>query len=344
MAVTKKKKLTLEQVIAEFEKKQQNLIRQTMAQIMLLFDNGVTEVAFLYAKRKLIGNRFLPKDIRQTIERISNTINAKTKDIIIRSLGQSFINSERKNDIIETQVANAGRRIPPGKRVKFISGTGGRKGTITAVDEFIKRKNNGLNLSQRVFKNTRHFKKVVNDNIIVGLKKGTAARELAKDLRRSLRNNQYTEHPGRGVYKSPQKNTLRLASTEINLAYANADFDRWQLIEAVIGIEIRLSAQHPKYDICDPMAGKYPKDFHFTKWHPFCLCIAIPILAPQEILNQIMDFKLGIIDKPPIIPYIKKLPESAIGWMEKNAERVKGWANHPYWLIANKRKIGKYFA
>ena len=250
MAVTKRRKQPLEQIIKAYEKKQANIITSIMVQIMSLFDSKVTEIAFIYAKRKLIGNRFLPKDIRETIQRITNTVNAKTKDIIINGIGRSFVNAETKNDIIETQVASNGRRIPPGKRVKFISGQGGRKGLITAVDEFVKRKNAGLNLSQRVFKLSSTFKKSVNDTMIEGLKKGTSARELAKDLRKNLRNNQFTENPGQGVYKSPQKNAMRLSRSEINLAYANADFERWQLVDSIIGIEVRLSNSHPKYDIC----------------------------------------------------------------------------------------------
>lgn len=343
MAVTKKTRRTLEQIIKDFEKRQDNLITKVMAQIMDLFDEKVTTIAFLYAQRKLIGNRFLPKDVRETIQRITNTVNARTKDIIINGIRLSFRNSDEKNNVIETQVAYNGRKIPPGRRTRTIAAAPGRKGVITAVDEFIKRKNQGLNLSDRVFKTSSTFKKAVNDTLIEGLKKGTSARELAKDLRKNLRNNVFTEHPGQGVYKSPQKNAMRLSRSEINLAYANADFERWQLIDSIIGIEVRLSNSHPKYDICDSMIGKYPKDFHFVKWHPQCLCIAVPILAPQDVRDQIMDYKLGLIDKPPAINYIKTLPKSATGWMQENAERVKGWSNKPYWLTANKQKIGKYF-
>ncbi|MDE5720951.1 MAG: hypothetical protein K2I34_09365 [Paramuribaculum sp.] len=55
----------------------------------------------------------------------------------------------------------------------------------------------------------------------------------------------------------------------------------WRL-DFVIGYEIRLSGNHPCEDICDRLAGVYPKSFRFTGWHPFCRCAAIPKLADKE--------------------------------------------------------------
>lgn len=30
------------------------------------------------------------------------------------------------------------------------------------------------------------------------------------------------------------------------------------------------------------MAGTYPKEFVFTGWHPFCICLATPILMNHD--------------------------------------------------------------
>ena len=66
-------------------------------------------------------------------------------------------------------------------------------------------------------------------------------------------------------------NARRLAVTETNLAYRTADYDRYQLFDFVVGIEIHLSGNHTCkgvkgdfFDICDELQGKYPKDFKFT--------------------------------------------------------------------------------
>lgn len=50
---------------------------------------------------------------------------------------------------------------------------------------------------------------------------------------------------------------------------------------------IHLSGNHtlndkPFHDICDELAGKYPKDFKFTGWHPQCRCFVTTILKTKE--------------------------------------------------------------
>lgn len=80
---------------------------------------------------------------------------------------------------------------------------------------------------------------------------------------------------GRGVYRSSRKNALRLAATEINMAYRYADNVRWQSEPFIRGIRIRLSGNHtlngkPFYDICDELQGDYPKSFMWSGWHPRC--------------------------------------------------------------------------
>lgn len=80
---------------------------------------------------------------------------------------------------------------------------------------------------------------------------------------------------GRGVYRSSRKNALRLAATEINMAYRYADNVRWQSEPFIRGIRIRLSNNHtlngkPFYDICDELQGDYPKSFMWSGWHPRC--------------------------------------------------------------------------
>lgn len=328
----------IDALIKKYELRQDRLIRRTLEQIMLLFDNKATEIAFMYAARKLVGNRFLPRDVRETIERSVLGVNAKVKDVLIRSIKTSFDNSNEKNDIVEKTASN-GRRIPPGLKTKIAAAAGSGKGTITAVDEFIKRKTQGLNLSQRVFKLSNSYKKAINDTMIDGLGKGTSARDLAKDMRKNLRNNKFQEHPGRGVYRSPMKNAMRLTRNENNLAYASADFERWQLVESIVGIEVKLSNRHPKYDMCDELDGVYPKTFRFSMWHVNCLCIAVPMLADQKTRDAIMDYKLGLIERPPRIKRIEEIPNSAKQWIEKNHKRVDGWKSQPYWWNNNKATV-----
>ncbi len=94
-------------------------------------------------------------------------------------------------------------------------------------------------------------------------------------------------HPGRGVYRSSYKNALRLTATENNMAYRTADHQRWQQLDFVVGIEIGTSpTNHPQPDICDELAGVYPKQFKFTGWHPWCRCIAAARSLPYFIQDN----------------------------------------------------------
>lgn len=96
-------------------------------------------------------------------------------------------------------------------------------------------------------------------------------------------------HPGRGVYRSSARNAQRLARTETNIAYRTADFERWAQLDFVVGIEIKLSNNHPVSDICDDLKGVYPKTFCWKGWHPNCRCYQVPVLAKQEELDEMLD-------------------------------------------------------
>lgn len=88
------------------------------------------------------------------------------------------------------------------------------------------------------------------------------------------------EHVGMGVYRSARMNGMRLMRTEINMAYHKANASRWANEPFVYGIRVWLSPQHPKYkepEICEELAGYYPKDFVFSGWHPNCICASAPL-------------------------------------------------------------------
>ena len=336
---------TLEDIISAYEKKQKGIIQAVIQQIMQLFDKAANEAAFLAVKRKLVNNRFLPKDIRESIDTIATTINTETEKLIINGIKKAWAISNEKNDIIiKTQASGSGNRPPRTPKTTTVNPVPGGDDMFnpntSALEAFLKRKdtggtNAGLNLSKRVFKLSNQFKKAINDALIEGLKDGTSARELSKQVRQYLRNPTKVANPGQGVYKSPVKNALRLTRNEINLAYANADYNRWQQLWFVIAIEIRLSNRHPKYDMCDNLKGQYPKTFHFTLWHPNCLCIAIPVLAPQEVRDAMLDYQLGLTDTPHDVPYLKNIPAAATSWISDNAARIQGWKNTPYWVASN---------
>jgi hypothetical protein len=135
-------------------------------------------------------------------------------------------------------------------------------------------------------------------------------------------------HPGAGVYRSSYKNALRLSRTENNMAYRAADHERWQQLDFVVGIEVKLSNNHtingvPFTDICDDLKGKYPKDFKFSGWHPQCRCHAVPILKTvDEVMAENERIMKGEEPTSDSVNAVGDVPKNFTQWVEKNSERI----------------------
>jgi len=151
-------------------------------------------------------------------------------------------------------------------------------------------------------------------------------------------------HPGRGVYRSSYRNAQRLARTETNIAYRTADYERWQQMDFVIGIEIKLSNNHPCTDICDDLKGRYPKNFKWTGWHPNCRCYQEPVLASPAELDKMLD-KILDGENPASVhteDIVTELPTQFTDWTKDNEERIKAATNSgtlPYFIRDNQKVI-----
>ena len=151
-------------------------------------------------------------------------------------------------------------------------------------------------------------------------------------------------HPGQGVYRSSYKNAQRLARTETNIAYRTADFERWAGLDFVIGIEIKLSNNHPCTDICDDLKGIYPKTFKWTGWHPNCRCYCVPVLAPQDVMDKMLDEILngGDPGSVEVLGKEEEMPGQFIAWIKDNEERIAKAAQKgttPYFIKDNKKAV-----
>ena len=148
---------------------------------------------------------------------------------------------------------------------------------------------------------------------------------------------------GSGVYKSSAKNAMRVARTETNMAYRRADNERWKRMDFVLGQRIQLSNSHPMKDICDTLAGDYPKEFVFEGWHPQCFCFVTPILMDEDEMAKMSDaFLEGKEYKPKGKP-VKDYPDAFKRWVKDNSEKIvdaHDYMRDPYfvrhnWAIVN---------
>ena len=228
----------------------------------------------------------------------------------------------------------------------------------------------GMNLSSRVWNLNDNSRKELETIIQNGIIEGKSPHEVSRDLRKYLNNpealfrrvrNPKTGdlelgkaakkyHPGQGVYRSAYKNERRLAVTEMNAAYRRAQWESYQKNPLVTAYEIRLSANHtttikgkivPLEDICDQLAGRYPKTFLWTGWHPHCRCDMIPVLLTEEDFKARIQArakgKLGTWEKE----YKKAhpdptYPKGMTDWIKNNTERIKSGGKLPDWVDGNK--------
>lgn len=221
---------------------------------------------------------------------------------------------------------------------------------MQALTSFQNRVDSGMNLSRRVWNITEGTKSQLEFYLESGISQGRSAANISQDVRQILNNpdkrfrrikNPETGklvlsqpmanyHPGRGEYRSAFKNALRLTSTETNLAYRMADHERWGGIDFVMGIDVNLSGSHPKFDICDSMAGRYPKNFVFGGWHPACICYATPVLLPPDAFvkyleNDHIDMRYAT----------RSLPSSAVKYVHDHKKEIAGGVSTPYWYRDN---------
>lgn len=240
---------------------------------------------------------------------------------------------------------------------------------IAAMEAYQRRKTYGHTLSDRVWNYAKQHQQQIELALSVGITEGRSASGVSRDVRHLLNNpdnlyrrvrDQYGNlvlskaaqayHPGQGVYRSSYQNAMRLARTEINGAYRESDYTRWNQLDFIVGVEIKPSKSHeawlakdwiPRFkksaiipeEICDTMAGRYPKDFKFIGWHPNCRCYAVPILANEgtnadwweDPTNEVTD-----------------VPEKFKKWVGDNSERIavsEYEGKTPYFLAENNKYV-----
>ena len=228
-------------------------------------------------------------------------------------------------------------------------------GEGTAANRIAARVKQYLNEPDKWYRRFRYKKgQDADGNPVYGLKWKRRVWDKESDGYKWVDDEPKDYRPGRGVYRSSARNAQRLARTETNMAYRTADYTRWQQLDFVIGIEIKLSNNHttkdskgnivPLYDVCDDLAGIYPKTFKWRGWHPHCRCYQVPVLAKDEEMDEMLD---AILDgkNPASVPCegkVRQLPSQFTEWLERNEERMNDARERgtlPYFIRDNEKVI-----
>ena len=111
------------------------------------------------------------------------------------------------------------------------------------------------------------------------------------------------------------------------------DYTRRQQLDFIMGFRVHLSKSHKVPDICDSMAGDYPKDFVYRGWHPQCYCFTTSILmSGAEYRKQEQTGQ----DPRRVV---KQIPATAKDYLKNNAEIFERMQSKPYFMEDNKGLI-----
>lgn len=324
-----------------------------------LFDRAMNDIAAGVAKLNVAPDKpFQFSDYpsaQATIKRVANKLAKGITAVVADGSRKQWLFACQKNDEFVASIMDTSK-LTKARLNKM------QDRNLDSLQTFQQRKVDGMNLSQRVWKYTEQFKEQIECGLDVGLGEGRSAQELSRDLRQNLKDpnrlfrrvrdkrgnlqlskNAQAFHPGRGVYRSSYKNAMRLTRSEINMAYREADWLRWQQLDFVIGFEVHRTNHEPqcKCSLCERLKGRYPKTFKFKGWHPQCMCYITPILISDEDFDaqELSDLKSALRGteykklavKEPEYNGMKELEQ----WAKDNQDAQGAWSSTPYFIKDN---------
>lgn len=324
-----------------------------------LFDKATAEIARAAAKGKYDPDKPFSFDdypsVKAVMQSVTKQLASRITTVIEAGSKKQWLFACSKNDgfissILETSKLSKARL----KKMQDQN--------LDALKTFQGRKVEGMNLSQRVWKYVGQYREQLEAAIDAGLGEGRSAAQLSRDVRQNLRDpnrlfrrvrdkrgnlvlskSARAFHPGRGVYRSSAKNAARLTRSEINMAYRESDYLRWQSLDFVVGFEVKRSNHEPlcDCDICEKLKGRYPKHFKFKGWHPQCMCYAVPILMDEETFdeNELGDLKAALrgtqYKRLEAKNVVVDVPDGFKKWVKEHEEAQANWSSTPYFIKDN---------
>ena len=334
-------------------------------------DKYATDISKIYSSAVNELLKLIPTEAGEEFSFDDNPRIAKKASDILRRMQAAAETAIRKDIKLEWALGNKAAdeflSTMFGKKVlndpRFAGWT---KRNGDALNAFMESHAGGMALSDRIWKTAEQLRDEMQLAVSVSIGSGKSASTISREVRQYLKypdklfrrvkigtNPDGTPkyrlseaakafHSGKGVYRSSYKNAMRLARTETNAAYRTADSERWRQMDFVTGIRISLSHSHPMPDICDELAGDYPKDFIFTGWHPQCFCYATPITISQDKFVEMQKAKLAGEQYDTSAEQITEMPDKFTEWCERNKGRIAEAQKNgtlPYFLKDNPDKL-----
>lgn len=324
-----------------------------------LFDKATAEIARAAAKGKYDPDKPFSFDdypsVKAVMQSVTKQLASRITTVIETGSKKQWLFACSKNDGFISSILDTSK-LSKAQLKKM------QDQNLDALKTFQGRKVEGMNLSQRIWKYVGQYREQLEAALDAGLGEGRSAAQLSRDVRRNLKdpNRLFRRvrdkrgnlvlskaakafHPGRGVYRSSAKNAVRLTRSEINMAYRESDYLRWQSLDFVVGFEVKRSNHEPlcDCDICEKLQGRYPKHFKFKGWHPQCMCYAVPILMDEETFdeNELGDLKAALrgtqYKRLEAKNVVVDVPDGFKEWVKEHEEAQANWSSTPYFIKDN---------
>ncbi|PPK98989.1 hypothetical protein [Parapedobacter indicus] len=341
----------------KYEKRHLNDIKKYQGRLQRIYYEAIDKIFSGSASVKLKNETFdITKypQLNKLVDNVLAEFQEQVVTLLVNGVTEQWELAEQSiDDVIQTHLGD--RAFAENVKAAIFSRN------TAAMAAFMQRAagKDGLKLSERVWRYSSQFRSEIEQGLYTGISEGMPAAKMASEQKKYLRepNKLFRRvrnadkklvlskaareyHPGQGIYRSSFKNALRLTRSETNMSYRTADGERYSRTKFILGFEVRLSANHPKFDICDHMTGKYPSNFKFVGWHPQCICYTVPILPSMEEYDAYEEALLagrgdGFQFKNPV----KKEPAGFWRYVTENRASIKRWKSKPYWVRDNKINI-----
>lgn len=143
------------------------------------------------------------------------------------------------------------------------------------------------------------------------------------------------DSPESKIFNGYELNVLYKINDEKNRGIPNILLA--QMNDSYIGYKIHRSNNcDTTCDICEKLAGLYPKNFKWTKWHDGCKCYVSAEMPSEE--DFLKYLKTGIKDyKKPV----EVLPRQFMDWLKENIQKMKEINKYPDFIKNNVNLINK---
>jgi len=334
-------------------------INRYLRKINGLYDDLVRDIALLVVKQQVGKKFFRFRDYQKITTQVSNALKIYHDNLLssikIYTQYEWDYGNAKITELLTENLAKVKGKVNPAAYEVRMNAIAAQTANKEALKAFQERKKGKFTISERVWSITTQMKENLEFAIDEAFIEGMSAQDLARKIKGNLNDpdklfrrvrdkhgnlqlskNAKTFHPGQGVYRSAHKNAMRLAANEINTGYREAEQLRILQNNDVVGQKINLSPQHKVYDMCDELAGSYPKDFIWSSWHVSCKCFRTMILKSQsELITEINNGQNLAPESSQ--NFVGQLPDNFNSWLSENRETLDRRKSKPYFLEENKK-------